>query len=198
MSADLIPLRGPMHSDTRRTDDELARACASGDTSAISELFDRFYRPVARYLQRLSFAPAEVEDLVQQVFVEVVRGKARYDGRASVTTWLFAIATNIARHHRRASGRRLRLMASLAASGRGAATPTTEGRVSARDELRRAQLALEALSSELREAFVLCELEGFSAREAGGIVGASEGAVWKRVSKARRAIRRQVLEGSDT
>ncbi|MEO0322678.1 MAG: RNA polymerase sigma factor [Myxococcota bacterium] len=172
------------------SDEGLARACAAGDPAAIGALFDRFQPRVTRYLRRLVHEDA-VEDAVQAVFIEVARGKAVYDGRASVNTWLFAIATNVARHERRSFARRRRLGAALRSlPPRGSTEPQ---RLDARDLLEHANLALRALSAPLREAFVLCELEGLSAAEAAQALETSEAAIWKRVSKARKAIRQQVL-----
>lgn len=166
-------------------DEALAHACAAGDPAAIGALFDRFQERVARYAERL-VGRTDAEDVVQLTFLEVARGQATYDGRARVSTWLLAIATNVARHQRRSAGRRRRLGAALES-----VPPPTSGhtQMEARAQLADAKRALAALSVKLREAFVLCELEGLGAREAGRILGASEAAVWKRVSKARAQIR---------
>lgn len=180
-------------SEPALTDEAIARACGAGDAAAIGQLFDRFQRPVARYVHRSIGGGPDVEDLVQATFVEVARGGTIYDGRASVLTWLFAIATNVVRHHRRSKARRTRLMVAVA-EARPADAASAERLVSARRQIDRAQAALDSLADELREAFLLCDLEGISARDAGAILGVSEAAVWKRASRAREAIRR-VIEG---
>jgi len=195
LSGEVLRLRKPSTESPELSDEAVARACAAGDAGAIATLFDRFHRPVVRYLTRLIGGGADVDDLLQSTFLEVARGVATYDdGRGAVLSWLFGIATNVVRHHRRSSARRVRLLAAAAwvgpRSGAGAADV-----VEARAELGRADAALRALPDDLREAFVLCELESLSAREAARIVGASEVAVWKRVSKARAEIRRAVLGG---
>ena len=70
------------------SDEAVAAACCTGDPRAIGELFDRFEIPVTRFLSRL-VGGGDVEDLVQNTFLQIVRGRARYDGRSSVKTWLF-------------------------------------------------------------------------------------------------------------
>ena len=191
--SDVIPLRPGPSAQARTSalsDEGLARACGAGDPAAIGELFDRFQPRVTRYLRRLLPDDA-VEDALQAVFLEVARGTAVFDGRAAVSTWLFAIATNVARHERRSFARRSRLGSALSTHPpRGSAEVD---RLTARDELARAHAALRGLSPPLREAFVLCELEGLAAAEAAKVLRTSEAAVWKRVSKARRAIRERVL-----
>lgn len=187
---DVLRLRGRAESAPPLSDEALARACAGGDPGAVSALFDRFRGPVARTIHRLVSGGSDVEDLVQSTFLEVARGNSVWDGRASVLTWLLAIATNVVRHHRRSTGRRIRLVSALTWA-RPAEIATN--RAEARIELGRAERALGALGDDLREAFVLCQLEGLSARDAADVLGTSEAAVWVRVSKARKAIRAAVL-----
>jgi RNA polymerase sigma factor (sigma-70 family) len=186
---------GSNASDPPLSDEALARACAGGDAAAIAALFDRFGRPIARYLRRLLGAETDVDDLLQATFVEIARGSAVYDSeRGNVLVWLFSIATNLARHHRRSVARRHRLLAAVAHAGPSHGIAVGE-QVQARRDLEAAGQALAALADEQREAFVLCELEGLSARAAAQVLGANESLVWKRVSDARRRIREHVLGG---
>jgi RNA polymerase sigma-70 factor (ECF subfamily) len=189
---ELIPLRGPAAAQ-ELSDEALARACAAGDPAAVAALFDRFHPMVTRCIRRLIGDRPDVQDLLQATFLEIARGTATYDGeRGEVRTWLLAIATNMVRHHRRGAARRLRLFFA-AARERPPAAADIDEQADARARLLVAQRALEALPDEQREAFVLCQLEGLPARDAARILGASEATVWKRVSKARRALRARVL-----
>ena len=123
--SDVIPLRPGPSAQARTSalsDEGLARACGAGDPAAIGELFDRFQPRVTRYLRRLLPDDA-VEDALQAVFLEVARGTAVFDGRAAVSTWLFASATNVARHERRSFARRRR----HGRSHLGAATASSQG-----------------------------------------------------------------------
>src|SRR5664280_335030 len=90
------------------SDDAIACACAQGDSTAIAELFDRYERTLARYVCRHVPSEADVEDIVQATFVNVVRGISRFDGRSLVSTWLLGIATNVIKHHLRSKVRRQR------------------------------------------------------------------------------------------
>jgi RNA polymerase sigma-70 factor (ECF subfamily) len=135
-----------------------------------------------------------VEDLVQSTFLEVVGQRARYDGRSSVKTWLFAIATNIVRRHRRATARRWKL-AWLLASVEPRIDESLSSQLDARRDVERVRTAFAALSEKARLAFLLCEVEGFSAKEAGQVLGSNEVTVWKRVSDARKALARASREG---
>src|SRR5512133_3862347 len=60
--------------------------------------------------------------------------------------------------------------------------------IDARRDIERVRAAFMSLSEKVRGAFVLCELEGFSAKEAGQVLGTNEVTIWKRVSDARKAL----------
>ena len=197
MSAEVLRLRKRARSDPPLGDEAVASAASTGDPAAVAELFDRFCDPVSRFLSRAIGATADVEDLLQATFLEIARGGARFEQRSSALTWVLGIATNVVRHHRRSLGRRRRLEREVSWADRDVLESDGTESVDARRALRVASRALAALPLERRMAFVLCELEGLSAREAAEVLRASETAVWKRVSEARRAIRSAVIGGRE-
>lgn len=194
MKTNLVPLRRPAEAEPTLSDEALALACSTGDAAAVAELFERFRRSVSRYLRRL-LDPADADDCLQATFLEVARGHARYEGRSSVSTWLLGIATNVLRHHRRSAGRQARLRGALEQSATSAASDH-DGAAAARQTLERLRRVLLSLPEERRVAFVLCELEGLSARDAAELLNVNETAIWKRVSDARKQLRRALTERS--
>ncbi len=193
MEEKLIVLqRSRKETEDSLSDEGIAAACGTGDRSAITILYDRFHQRVARFIYRLN-GRDQVDDMVQAVFLEVVRGNTVYDGRSSVTTWLFSIAANIVRHQRRSFARKLKLSNALLDERRPAIALPEDG-LDDEDRIVRANQALQELSETQRAAFVLCVLEGLSAKEAALALETSESAVWKRVCKARATLRRKVLE----
>lgn len=194
MTAQVVTLRAPARSSPSWSDEAVALACKSGDPEAVAELFDRFHERVTRYLSRVVSARADVEDLVQSTFLEIAKGNAHFSGRSSVRSWLFGIATNVARHHFRSQTRRKHLALALGVLGMGTRAETVGTMVDARSALERVQRTLEGLPENQRIAFVLCEIEGLSAREAADALGVNETAVWKRVSDARKALVRALKE----
>lgn len=191
----LRALRSSPEATLTLSDESLALACAAGDPAALAELFDRHQPAVTRYLSQLVRTPADVEDLLQTTFLQVAKGGAVYQARASVRSWLLGIATNMVRHHLRARARRSRLLEAARDVSSGAGSAAPESVSEARQLLRRAQAVLDELSPERRFAFVLCELEGLSAREAAAGLGVSESVVWRRVCDARRALRSVLTVG---
>jgi RNA polymerase sigma factor (sigma-70 family) len=95
------------------TDAELIRASFL-NTTAFAVLFDRHYRPIHRFLHGRIGALA-ADDLASETFMIAFRRRKSYDlSRADGRPWLFGIAVNLLRHHRRSEERRLRAYARAA------------------------------------------------------------------------------------
>jgi RNA polymerase sigma-70 factor (ECF subfamily) len=195
VKAPLIALRRPAAPDGRLSDDAVAAACASGDPAAVAELFERFHAVVARFLSRIVRGQLEVEDLLQATFLEIARGRTRFEGRSSARTWILGISANIARHHVRAQRRYGQLRLAIRHLDTGSTQAPPDRQAEARALLERTRGALDGVSPDRRIAYVLCEVEGLSAREAARVLRCSETAVWKRVSDTRLALRRASEEG---
>jgi RNA polymerase sigma-70 factor, ECF subfamily len=74
------------------TDDEIIRRIAGGDRQAMRLLFARYHVRLYRFISRLVNDTAAAEDLMNEVFLEVWRQANRFQGRSSVSTWLYGIA----------------------------------------------------------------------------------------------------------
>ena len=183
----VIPLRAKLPSDPQWSDDAVALACGSGDPTAVAELFERFQNTVTRFLSRAA-NPGDVDDLVQATFLQIARGSAHFDGRSSVRTWLLAIASNVLRQHYRTNARRRKLLSALTLVEPSHTNSDLSSQVAARRDIEGVRAALSALPEPTRLAFLLCEVEGLSAREAAIILDANETTIWKRVSDARKRL----------
>jgi hypothetical protein len=64
------------------SDEAIAAACAIADPGAVAALFDRFHARVGRFLRRVVRSPVDAEDLLQETFLQVARGQARFDGHS--------------------------------------------------------------------------------------------------------------------
>lgn len=190
MSAKVVPLH-PVSQE--RSNEELAFAAAQGDGFAIGQFFDRNHQMVFRYALRILMRRDDAEDVTQSVFLKIAEGKAKFEGRSSASTWLLGVTTNVIRHYRRSLARRLGFherLSDVLKVGGGPVQEDAQAEFGARQELALVRRALARQSEKNRIAFVLCEVEGLSAKEAAAILGASETAVWKRVSTARKGIKR--------
>lgn len=193
MKGKLLALHRVRGEPAEMSDAALVAACAAGDTAALGALFDRHRAMVHRFLTRLAGADRDTDDLVQETFLQVHRSAARFGGRASVKTWLLGIAVNVSRRHRRTEGRRRTATSDL---GRQPQRPSSAPDEATHNRQLVAHLlgALAALPPELREAFVMCDLEEVPGAEAAAVLGIRPGTLWWRLSEARRALR-EALDG---
>jgi RNA polymerase sigma-70 factor (ECF subfamily) len=171
------------------TDAELLADIARENLSALGTLFDRHHRRVERVLLRTGLGAADVDDVVQQTFLEVPRIARTHDGRDNCAAWLCGIAIRLAARRRRSISRLVRALTSFSreASHRDGLHP--EAIVSGREELAVFARALDELGRKKREAFVLVEVEGFSAEEAGRALGVNPATMRTRLFHARAELR---------
>lgn len=158
----------------------LVRAAARGDVASFGSLVRSYQEPVLRFLVRLVGDEALAEDLAQETFLRAHRGLRGFRHRSRFSTWLFAIARNVATDHHRRTARQDRAFRMV-----GAAAP-----VDGPDAEVEVQIGLDALSPKLREALVTIEVLGLRYREAAVVLGVSEGTVKSRVFHARRELAR--------
>lgn len=173
----------------RESDVELVAACASGDTGALSELFDRHVDSVYRHLTRLSWVDDHaVDDLVQDTFLAAFEGASTFNGSASVRTWLLGVASNLARMRVRTDvRRRQRGGAYVELSARDSARPDQDAETA--ELMARCAAAVGELPHDQRVAFLMCDVEEVRGRDAAAALGVPEGTLYRRLHQARRALR---------
>jgi RNA polymerase sigma-70 factor (ECF subfamily) len=131
--------------------------------------------------------PAEVEDVLQDVFVRLQRGLPGLRDEERFTSWLFQIARNsVVEHHR--SRARHPLLSAAADEDRPAA-PTDDDREASRSLSACVSLFVARLPSPYREAVTLVELESLTVREAAELAGVSTSAMKSRVQRGRAQLR---------
>jgi RNA polymerase sigma-70 factor (ECF subfamily) len=169
------------------------------DELEFQTIHEAFRPKILRYLSRL-VGEQEAEDLTQEVFVRVSQRLGEFRGEASLSTWLYRIATNAAIDRMRSPAFRRSVEQTGAddpseaeMSGRdiwgGEPNPTVEKQV-VRDEMNECIRGLiEKLPEPYRLALVLADLEGLKNREVADILGVSLGTVKIRLHRARKALK---------
>lgn len=166
------------------SEEDLARAAAGGDAAAFGALLERRYDSLFGLAFRLTGSRAEAEDLTQDICAALPAKMAAFRGESRFGTWLYRVAVNAA-HDRR----RRQATASKAAEGWGdweLARQAEMAETAAQVDWLTA--AMRALPDELRDTLALV-LDDMSHREAGEVLGISEGTVSWRVSEARKHLR---------
>jgi RNA polymerase sigma factor (sigma-70 family) len=136
---------------------------------------------------------ADAEDALQATYLKILDGRARFDGRATFRTWLFAVVRRtVAEQWRRGALRRLVSLAFLTATPDGRPDPTV---VLARSEATsRLAAALNSLSPRQREVLHLVFYEDLTIAEAAVVVGVSLGTARTHYERGKAALRKLLEE----
>lgn len=168
------------------TDAELIAACVAGDQAAQRLLFRREYARVNATVYRIIGSSRDADDLVQETFIAVFRGLARFRGDSKLSTWIDRIAVRVVFHHLRGRGKpTLPIDAIADVEGPGG---TVDDQAHARDGLRRLYEALAELSPDTRAAFALFAIDGRSIAEVAKLTGTTTVATKCRIWRARREV----------
>lgn len=169
-------------------DDELLARCGQGDERAFQQLFDRHRESVTRIVFRMTGPGTDVEDLVQEVFLQVIRSLDGFQRKARFSTWLYRVSVNVVLMHRRSTGRRPRLVGEELAPPPLDPAATAEEIADGRARARAFYELLAQLSDKKRVVFLLHEVEGLSPARISEIVRAPVLTVRTRLFYARREV----------
>jgi RNA polymerase sigma-70 factor, ECF subfamily len=175
--------------DTRAPDLELARRAAAGDRGALRAVFVEQRPAVHRVLFRILGSNRDLEDLLQDAFVEILRALPSFRGDSSLGRWCQTIAIRVAYlaiSRRRPPGVDLALVEDSVADG-----TDVQRDVEVREAARRLYAALDRIEAKQRIAFVLAVLDGNSLAEVAELTESSRFAVKTRIWRARRELLRR-------
>jgi RNA polymerase sigma-70 factor (ECF subfamily) len=174
------------------SDDRLMVSVQQGRLSDLDRLFERHHRPLFQFFLRLTGDRQASEDLVQDVFLRMLRYRATYQPFSQFRTWMYQLARNA---HIDRFKRTRRVVGLEEAPGEPASPAPHPGEILERTrELATLRRALTRLSHEHREVLILSRFHGLSYRQVGEVVGCAEGTVKVRVFRAMQQLRRIVDE----
>jgi RNA polymerase sigma-70 factor (ECF subfamily) len=176
-------------------EDGVVRRAAAGDADAFRTLFLRHRSDVSRLVYRMLSAPADLDDVVQEVFVQVFRSLKDFRGQSKFSTWLHRVTVNVVLMHRR-SARSRPILTEEAPSDLVADDGQTlpDEDAERHERMRAFQRLLSRLADKKRVVFVLHELEGMAPQEIADIVGAPVLTVRTRLFYARRELEAMLAE----
>jgi len=186
------------------SDEQLLAAYRAGDVAAFEKLLGRYEKPIWTYLRRFVRRDDAAEDLLQEVFLRVVRdaqdaAAAGWKGQAKFSTWLYTVARNLCVDRSRREA--IRVAASLDAGGEADDAPASlHERIAAPDRpadavlanrqaATRIDAAIAALPDDQREVFLMREVMELPFAEIAAVVGASEPTVKSRMRYALEKLR---------
>ncbi len=158
-----------------------------GDVEKLGTLFERHHVRLFNFFLRMTGDRVVAEDLVQEVFVRMLKYRKSFRARGEFSAWMFALARNVSADH---FGRRGRAetageeeLAALPAKG-----PLQPEQLEMAESLERLRAALLKLPDEKRELLLLTRSGGLTHEQIGRILGCSAGAVKVRVHRALRQL----------
>lgn len=167
---------------------DLVQRCQAGELEAFRALFRAHRADVTRLVHRLLGGSPDVEDVVQEVFLQVHRSLKDFRFGAQFSTWLYRVTVNVVLMHRRAAKSRPMLIDVPAPPAPDQGLLPDE--LAARGRRIRALFRLlSRLSDKKRVVYVLHEIEGFTPAEIATIVAAPVLTVRTRLFYARRELR---------
>ena len=171
---------------------ELVIGCKLQERSAQTEFYSRYRNEVARIVFKVLGPDPDLEDVVQDVFIEVFRSIDRFKGKSKITTWLYRVTVNVAyqrlRKRRRHPEDPLPAMEDLP-------DHETPHRAAERQETSRTVYRiLDTLAPKKRIVFVLHEILGMDSKEISRLVGANMLTVRTRLHYARKEFYSKLVE----
>jgi RNA polymerase sigma-70 factor (ECF subfamily) len=189
-----------------RNDEELMTAFRDGDPRAFEVLVVRHQRGLFNFLLRSVHNRARADEMLQEVFLRVVRAKDRYFFNDTATTEIYTIARNLCVDESRRARFRRHVPLEAKRGGRGGEGGLSVLDVTATDEVgtdraadgpsiqRRVAAAVAELPDEQREVFLMRQVSGLSFKEIGEAVGAPENTVKSRMRYALEKLRQELAD----
>ena len=174
-------------------DETLVQRCVAGELPAWRSLHRLCYPVAAAFLRKLGTRDAELEDAVQEVFVQLYRYLPSFRQQAELKTWLYKLCVTEARRVRRRSKLTVVITRLLQQHAPDTAMPAAT--MTERSALERFQATLARMSEGERLVFVLYEMEGLPGKQIAEIANCPEATVWRRLHYARRSFREALEDG---
>jgi RNA polymerase sigma-70 factor (ECF subfamily) len=171
-------------------EDAHALEASAREPDRFTTIFDRYFAQVHSYVAR-RLGSDLADDLASETFLVAFRQRPKFDSRNGVVrAWLFGIATNLIRRHRRDEVRAWRATAKLPPpeTSSGHEQRVTD-QVTAQGASRELAAALAKVSAKDREVLMLVALGELTYDEVAAALGIAYGTVCSRLSRARRVVR---------
>jgi RNA polymerase sigma-70 factor (ECF subfamily) len=177
-------------------DPALIERAKEGDHAALQTLLEEVSPAVRQWAFARTGDVDEAADLTQEVLIQVARKLPAFRGDSRLLSWVFSVTRNRAIEARRSELRKERKMerfsVHLAGGHEGGTAP--DGGIDGRRIRRIVTTFLDDLPERQREVFQLSELQGLGSTEIGRILGVEPGTVRAALFKARRTLRRRIME----
>jgi RNA polymerase sigma-70 factor, ECF subfamily len=180
--------------ETHISDNQLALRSAQGRTQAFEELYQRHNLRVYSLCLKMTANVADAEDLSQEVFVQLIRKLGSFRGESAFTSWLHRLTVNqVLMHYRKRRARPREAGDDYLVHAEVGSRVSQPTQLSVMDRLF-LDRAIRTLPTGKRAVLLLHDLEGYGHPQIADILGCSVGTSKSQLHKARRILRRRLLE----
>jgi len=170
------------------TDEQLIDWVAKGDASCLGTLFERHNRRVYQYCRQLTRQEAQAEDLVQEVFLKILRKAGSYRGQGSFKAWMFNIARNVTFDYLRTKNRQGQEELPEDYTEQLVDHRSAEQAAAGMQDIGTLQRALESLPASVQEVIWLGRFEFDNFEELGRALGCKSGTARVRMHRAMQQL----------
>ena len=180
----------------------LERAVSHQDRDAAAILYAKYFVHIKRYIASHIGPVPDVEDLAEEVFVQLCKRTAHYDGRGNVEAYLYGIARNVVRRYLRRQAHTIRttpvdLMKQCDVLSKTEPHRAELGLLSGREFKKMLRFLKGVLPPKAYQALKLRWVNGLSAKQAAEKLGCSVAAFRKRLQRAARILQCKIRQKSD-
>ncbi len=171
---------------------EMVARARAGDRAALEAVLLEVAPAIHRFGLRMCKNVHDAEDVLQDTLINVAQHLGEFEGRSSLSSWVFALTRSACARKRRGLKNQPPVSDERLAESRDPA-PSPESRAADHELASALSVALDRLSDEHREVILLRDVEGLSAPEAAAAIGISVDALKSRLHRAREALRAAFL-----
>lgn len=179
---------------------ELVELCRQGDRDAFNELVLQYQTKVVNISYGILGNPDDAADAAQEVFIKIYRAIERFEGKSSLSTWIYRITTNVCTDILRKKSRTsaLSINAHIGEDEKEfdiKDDSKTPDEVATMNETQReVRAAIDSLSEDYKTVLTLYDLEGLAYDEIAQIVDCPIGTVKSRLNRARAALKKKLSQ----
>jgi len=176
------------------SDNAIMLKVKNGDVDKMGLLYERYHRQLFRFLYNMTRQRELSEDLVQNVYLRMLKYNDGFLGYGEFKTWMYRIARNTVYDHFRKVKHTPSLTDVKKYETSLAAEQFTDGPMEKEEEIKLLEAAMEKLSIENRELLILCRYEELKYSEIAKILDTTEGVIKVRVHRALKQLKSNYLQ----
>lgn len=178
---------------SQATDNEIMFRVRDGRLDQMGILFDRHHKPLYGFFYHNTGLKQQSEDLVQTVFMNMIRSRSTFTGSHKFVTWMYVIARNALSDYYRLQQRKGIYVDAAGHLDEVADEAPADARIQLKEEQLLVREALSRLEAADREVLILARYQELKYQEIARMVNSSEGAVKVRIHRAMKQLKQHYL-----